>query len=140
MVIQADDQLISFADMYAALNENTGFISGYTDSSTVERVKNILDNGVITMVQVQGFATSQDNSGTIEKALERNTALSQNRATTVIEWLRGSNEKLSNAASQIYMLNEGLSNPIRNVTDSSTRGLNAKLNRFVKVRIHYMLK
>lgn len=140
MVIQADDQLISFADMYAALNENTGFISGYTDSSTVERVKNILDNGVITMVQVQGFATSQDNSGTIEKALERNTALSQNRATTVIEWLRGSNEKLSNAASQIYMLNEGMSNPIRNVTDSSTRGLNAKLNRFVKVRIHYMLK
>ena len=138
--VQSDDHLISFADMYAALNDNTGFIANYTDPKAVEYVKNILDNGVITMVQVEGFATSQDNSGTEQTAIERNTALSHNRANTVVEWLRNSNEKLEGAASQIYMLNEAFTGPIRTVNDPSTRGLDAKLNRFVKVRVHYMVK
>ncbi|MCH5233537.1 MAG: hypothetical protein J1E78_07855, partial [Muribaculaceae bacterium] len=139
MPIDPDDRLVSFADMYAALNENTGYISGYTDSDNVNYIKNILDNGVITMIQLEGFATSQDNSGITEKALERNNALSQYRAATVAEWLKNSNEKLNTAASQIYLLNDKLSS-IRPVNDSSTRGLDAKLNRFVKVRIHYMIK
>lgn len=139
MPIDPDDRLVSFADMYAALNENTGYISGYTDSNNVNYIKNILDNGVITMIQLEGFATSQDNSGITEKALERNNALSQYRAATVVEWLKNSNEKLNTAASQIYLLNDKLSS-IRPVNDSSTRGLDAKLNRFVKVRIHYMIK
>lgn len=140
MQVSPDDRLVTFADMYAAVNENTGYISGYTDSESVEYIKNVLNNGVITMIQVEGFATSQDNSEGAEKALERNMALSQNRASTVVEWLKNGNQKLNDAASQIYLLNDKLSNGIININDVSTRGLNAKLNRFVKVRIHYMLK
>lgn len=140
MNISPDDRLVTFADMYAAVNENTGYISDYTDAQSVDYIKNILNNGVITMIQVEGFATSQDNSPGAEKALERNMALSQNRATTVVEWLKNGNQKLNDAASQIYLLNESMSSPIRKINDPSTRGLNAKLNRFVKVRIHYMVK
>lgn len=140
MQVSPDDRLVTFADMYAAVNENTGYISEYTDSQSVEYIKNILNNGVITMIQVEGFATSQDNSNGAEKAIERNMALSQYRASTVVEWLKNENQKLNDAASQIYLLNEGLSSPIRIINDSSTRGLNAKLNRFVKVRIHYMVR
>lgn len=143
MDLADDDVLVSFADMYAALNENTGHIAGYTDAENVERIKDILDNGVITMIQAEGFATSQDNSvgpNAQQIGIDRNTALSQNRANTVISWLKNSNDKLNFASSQIYLLNNSLSGPIRNVTDKSTRGLNAKMNRFVKVRIHYMKK
>ena len=138
MNLGADDHLVSFADMYAALNANTGYISSYTDSSNVSYIKNILDNGVITMIQLEGFATSQDNSPESEKAIERNTALSQYRASTVADWLKNSNETLNNAASQVYLLQDNSS--IRIVNDPSTRGLDAKLNRYVKVRIHYMIK
>lgn len=140
MQVSADDRLVTFADMYAAVNENTGYISDYTDSQSVEHIKNVLNNGVITMIQVEGFATSQDNSAGAEKAQERNMALSQYRASTIIEWLKNGNSKLNDAASQIYLLNENYSSPIRTIKDTSTRGLNAKLNRFVKVRIHYMIR
>ena len=140
MQVSADDRLVTFADMYAAVNENTGYISDYTDSQSVEHIKNVLNNGVITMIQVEGFATSQDNSAGAEKAQERNMALSQYRASTIIEWLKNGNSKLNDAASQIYLLNENYSSPIRTINDTSTRGLNAKLNRFVKVRIHYMIR
>ena len=140
MQISPDDRLVTFADMYAAVNKNTGYISDYTDSKSVDYIKNVLNNGVITMIQVEGFATSQDNSNGAEKAMERNMALSQYRASTVVEWLKNGNQKLNDAASQIYLLNENFSSPIRNINDASTRGLNAKLNRFVKVRIHYMIK
>lgn len=139
MPVGPDDHLVSFADMYAALNNNTGYISGYTNPDNVNYIKNVLDNGVITMIQLEGFATSQDNASTTEIALERNTALSKYRASTVAEWLKNSNEKLNAAASQVYLLNDNLS-AIRKVNDPSTRGLDAKLNRFVKVRIHYMIK
>ncbi|MCH5229141.1 MAG: hypothetical protein J1F12_03995 [Muribaculaceae bacterium] len=140
MQISPDDRLVTFADVYAAINENTGYISDYTDAKSVDYIKNVLNNGVITMIQVEGFATSQDNSNGAEIAVERNMALSQYRASTVVEWLKNGNQKLNDAASQIYLLNENFSSPIITINDSSTRGLNAKLNRFVKVRIHYMIK
>lgn len=139
MPLEADDHLVSFADMYAALNNNTGYISGYTDANNVDYIKRVLDKGVVTMIQLEGFATSQDNSLVTETAIERNTALSQYRANTVVEWLKNSNVKLNDAASQIYLLNDKLSS-IRPVFDPSTRGLDAKLNRYVKVRIHYMIR
>ena len=40
--------------------------------------------------------------------------------------------------SQIFLLNG--KDAVRKVDDPSTRGMNAKLNRCVKVRIHYMLQ
>lgn len=141
MTIDEGDQLVSYADVYAAMHENTGYISNFTDADTVEHIKRVLGNGVITMIQAEGLATSQDNySGADASRIrsERNKALSQNRANTVVTWLK-ENERLSRATSQIYLVNS-LSGPVRTVKDSSTRGLEAKLNRCVKVRIHYMMK
>ena len=139
--IDSDDQLVSFADMYAAMHADTGYISQFADAATVEQIKRVLSNGVITMIQAEGLATSQDNysgANAEQVGAERNTALSRNRANTVITWLK-ENDRLSDAASQIYLVNS-LEGPIRRVNDQSTRGLNAKLNRCVKVRIHYMMK
>ncbi|MCH5216306.1 MAG: hypothetical protein J1F10_05145 [Muribaculaceae bacterium] len=141
MDIDDDDTLVSFADVYAAMTSDNGYIAKYADSETVGYVKRVLENGVITMIQAEGLATSQDNySGADAERIgaERNTALSQNRANTVITWLK-ENERLSNAASQIYLVSS-LGGPVRKVDDTSTRGLNAKLNRCVKVRVHYMMK
>ncbi|MCH5312439.1 MAG: hypothetical protein J1E57_10890 [Prevotella sp.] len=141
MNIDENDLLVSYADVYAAMHENKGYISKFTDAETVEHIKRVLSNGVITMIQAEGLATSQDNySGANASQIrsERNKALSQNRANTVITWLK-ENKHMTNAVSQIYMVNS-LSGPVRNVNDMSTRGLNAKLNRCVKVRIHYMMK
>ena len=141
MKIDADDRLVSFADVYAAMHENTGYIAQFTDDETVAQIKRIFSDGVITMIQAEGLATSQDNysgANAAQISADRNTALSQYRANTVIAWLK-SNERLDNAASQIYLVNS-VRNPVRTVTDQSTRGLNAKLSRCVKVRIHYMLK
>ncbi len=141
MDIDSGDTLVSFADVYAAMKSNEGYISQFTDEKTVNNIKWILEEGVITMIQAEGLATSQDNftgADAERVGIERNTALSQNRAHTVISWLKGK-ENLNNVASQIFMVNS-LNGPIRTVTDKSTRGLNAKLNRCVKVRIHYMMK
>ncbi len=139
--VENGDELVSFADIYAAMMSNEGHISQYTDAATVARIKNILEKGTITMIQAEGLATSQDNYSGADAAqvgLQRNNALSQNRANTVIAWLKGK-DRLQQVASQIFLVNS-LDGAVRNIQDNSTRSLNAKLNRCVKVRIHYMLK
>ena len=141
MSIEDGEELVSFADVYAAMRSNNGYISQFTDNATVERIRQILDQGSITMIQAEGLATSQDNftGANAEKVgRDRNTTLSQNRAATVISWLKGK-ERLKDVASQIYMVSD-LKGQVRSVNDKSTRGLNAKLNRCVKVRISYLLK
>ena len=140
MNLDNGDELVSFADVYAAVNGNTGHISQFTDSAAVNRVKDILKNGYITMIQAEGVATSQDNytgADSQKVGKERNEALSSNRANTVVTWLKNEGD-LKDVASQIYIV-RSLDNGISHVPDASTRGLNAKLNRCTKVRIHYML-
>lgn len=137
MRIDGADELVSFADFYAAINGNDGYISQFTDEETVNRIKDILENGVITMVQTEGMATSQDNNNSNAVGKERNTALSENRANSVMKWLR-QNPNLADALYQSFFT-QG-TNTINTVTDKSTRGLDAKLNRGVKVRIHYLKK
>jgi hypothetical protein len=141
MDIDKSDLLVSFADVYAAMTSNSGYIAEFTDSATVNHIRDILDKGYITMIQAEGLSTSQDNytgedATTVIK--DRNTALSNNRAKTVIEWLK-ENQKLSDVSSQIYLVNH-MENGISAVNDTSVRGLDAKLNRCTKIRIHYMLK
>lgn len=141
MDVEKGEELVSFADVYAAMNSNEGYIAQYTDTATVSHIKDILKNGTIAMIQCEGLATSQDNytgDNASQVGRDRNSALSQNRAATVISWLK-QKPCMKNAASQIYMVGD-MSGNIRTVTDKSTRGLNAKLNRCVKVRIHYLLK
>lgn len=141
MNIDKGDLLVSFADMYAAMQTNEGYISQYTNTATVEYLRRVFDRGTITMIQVEGLAVSQDNySEDVGRRVdvERNTALSQNRASTVVSWLQ-EKPRLKDAASHIFLVNS-LQEPIREVNDTSIRDLVAKLNRCVKVRIHYMLK
>ena len=140
MEVKENDELVSFADVYAAMRTNQGYVSQFADAATVARIKNILNNCTITMIQAEGLATSQDNNSgdnAVNVGIERNTALSQNRASTVIAWLK-ENKRISNVASEIYQVEN--MRGIRTVTDTSTRGLNAKLNRCVRVRIHYINK
>lgn len=140
MKLDGNDELVSFADIYAAINGNEGYISQFTDEETVNRIKDILENGVITMVQTEGMATSQDNySGANANKIgeERNSALSENRANSVMKWLQ-ENENLADALYQSFFTSG--KNTINTVIDESTRGLDAKLNRGVKVRLHYIKK
>ena len=140
MDLSGNEELVSFADMYAALTTNEGFISQYADAATVQRILDIINNGVILQIQADGIATSQDNYSGQDAArigLERNPALAQNRAKTVIDWL-AADPRFSNVRSQSYVFDNETS--IRTVNDKSTRGLNAKVNRCVRVRIKYMMK
>lgn len=140
MRIDSDDELVSFADVYAAINGNEGYIANFTDPETVARIQDILQNGLITMVQTEGMATSQDNytgANATQVGKDRNTALSENRSASVMKWLQ-QNEKLNNALYHSFFTQGN--NTINTVKDESTRGLNAKLNRGVKVRIHYLKK
>lgn len=135
MNIDKNDELVSFADVYAAINGNEGYISQFADAETVNRIKDIFENGVISYIQAEGMATSQDNSR--GESEQRNNALSENRARSVILWLQ-QNENLKDALTQTFIGNG--KNVVNTVTDESTRGLNAKLNRGVKVRLHYLKK
>ncbi len=140
MDIDEGDELVSFADVYAALSSNKGYISQFTDAGTVAHIREILDNGVITVIETEGVATSQDNYSGQDAAQvgqERNSALAQNRAATVIGWLTA-DPMLSHVRSQSYIF--GNPGEIRTVNDTSTRGINAKVNRCVKVRIRYMMQ
>ncbi len=134
------EELVSFADVYAAINSNKGYVSRFADDATVARINHILNNGEILLIQVEGTATSQDNfTGADAKqvGIDRNTALSNNRANTVINWLKG-NENMRSVSSQILPGN-CMDSGIKPVTDKSTRGLDAKMNRRVKVQIIYAL-
>lgn len=138
------EYLVSLADMYAALTQNEGHISQHADPTTVENIRKILANSIITNVHVEGLATSQDNySGANAQSvgLMRNTALSKNRAATVIEWLR-SFEQFSKHDPKVYEVStfdiERVAPGIGKVDNTSTRGLDAKLNRCVKVHIQFM--
>ena len=138
MRIDGDDELVSFADVYAAINGDDGYISEFADSATVDRIRDIFSNGIISFIQLEGMATSQDNySGANASAvgMERNNALSVNRTSSMVLWLQ-QNENLKDALTQTF-IGTG-NNVVNHVDDESTRGLNAKLNRGVKVRIHYM--
>lgn len=140
MDIDEADELVSFADVYAALTSNEGYISRFTDEETVRHIKDVLDRGAILLIQADGLATSQDNYSGQDAGrvgLERNTALADNRAKTVISWLTA-DPRMQDVRSQSFIFsNKG---DIRTVNDPSTQGLNAKLNRCVKVRIRYMIR
>ena len=140
MDLDEADELVSFADVYAALTSNEGYISRFTDEETVLHIKDILDRGAILLIQADGLATSQDNYSGQDAGrvgLERNTALADNRAKTVISWLTA-DPRMQDVRSQSFIFsNKG---DIRTVNDPSTQGLNAKLNRCVKVRIRYMVR
>ena len=141
MTLDDDADLYSFADIYAAVEGNGGYIAGFADDSTVAELKNIFENGRIQFVSAEGLATSQDNyvgEDAENVGLERNKTLAYNRARTVIQWLKDSGV-FRNIGRNSFSLN-ALTDPISIVNDKSVRGLNAKLNRCVKVRINYVIE
>lgn len=137
----ADAELFSFADVYGAIENNGGNVARAVDNSAMNKVKEILTKGRVIYVVAEGLATSQDNFiGENAKGvgLERNKSLAYNRAYTVVNWLKG-NPNFKNVPSNIFAVN-ALIDPIINVDDESVQGLNPKLGRSVKVRIHYAIE
>ena len=141
MTVDDDADLYSFADIYAAVEGDGASVSGFADNAAVAELKNIFENGRIQFVSAEGLATSQDNyvgDDAENVGLERNKTLAYNRARTVIQWLRDSGA-FKSIGRNSFSLN-ALTDPIGIVNDKSTRGLNAKLNRCVKVRINYVIE
>lgn len=136
-----DVDVYSFADVYAAIEGNEGYIAGCADSTTVEEIHRILAEGTILLVQAEGVATSQDNytgANAEQVGYLRNKELSYNRAWSAIKWLRESG-RFDRVKRENFVINT-LTDPISVVDDKSTRGLNAKLNRCARVRITYVIK
>lgn len=136
-----DVDVYSFADVYAAIEGNEGYIAGCADSTTVEEIRRILAEGTILLVQAEGVATSQDNytgANAEQVGYLRNKKLSYNRAWSAIKWLRESG-RFDRVKRENFVINT-LTDPISVVDDKSTRGLNAKLNRCARVRITYVIK
>lgn len=141
MRMDSESDLYSFADIYAAVEGEGAYIGQFADAEAVKELQKIFNEGRILHVQAEGLATSQDNY-TREDAeavgLERNKTLAHNRAYSVIKWLKG-NDKFKKVVGSDFSLN-ALTDPIGIVNDKSTQGLNAKLNRCVKVKIHYVVE
>lgn len=139
MPLEEGTVLYSFADVYAALVGDEGYISQFSDRQAVDAIRDILENGQIIHVQAEGLATSQDNyTGENAEAvgLDRNRALSHYRAFSAIKWLRESG-KFGELKQGDFSINV-LSEPIGRVDDKSTRGLKAKLNRCARITIKYI--
>lgn len=131
--------LYSFADVYAALTGNEGYISQFSDKQSVDAIKDILENSRILHVQAEGLATSQDNyigKNAEVVGLNRNRTLSHYRALSAIKWLRESG-KFGELKQGDFSINV-LSDPIGCVDDQSTRGLKAKLNRCARITVKYI--
>lgn len=139
MPYDKESKLVSFADMYAAIEGDEGYIAEYANPVTVAEIQRILNNGTILHITAEGLATSQDNF-TGEDAenvgLTRNKTLSYNRALSAILWLKNSG-KFKNVPAEDFVINE-FSQPIGEVKDKSTRDLNAKLNRCARIKIAYL--
>ena len=135
-----DAELYSFADVYGAIEENTGNVAQASDQAAVDRLTDIFEKGRVLYVVAEGLATSQDNfigENAEEIGLERNKALAYNRAFTVVNWLK-TNDKFQKVPGNAFIVN-ALVNPVVEVNDASTRGLNSKVRRSVKVRIYYAI-
>jgi len=131
----------SFADVYAAIEGDEGYVAQCADSTTVQEIRRILAEGTILLVQAEGVATSQDNytgADAEQVGYTRNRELSFNRAWSAIKWLRES-EHFGGVKRENFVINT-LTEPIATVDDESTRGLNAKLNRCARIRITYTIK
>ena len=136
----ADVELYSFADIYGAIEGTDGHVAMAANAESVEKLKEIFDNGRIIYVMAEGFATSQDNfigENAEDVGVDRNKKLAFNRAYTVVNWLKG-NEKFRRVSNNVFSIN-ALPNPIMETKATSTQGLDAKLKRYVKVRIHYAI-
>ena len=136
----ADAELYSFADVYNAINTSDSTAVQGADLESTNKLKEIFTKGRVLYVVAEGFATSQDNfigENAEDVGLERNKKLAFNRAYTVVNWLKG-NEKFRKISDNTFVVN-ALENPIIDVDDHSTRGLNSKLRRSVKVRIYYAI-
>lgn len=136
----AESKLVSFADIYAAVEENKGNVAMASDSATVKRLNEIFEKGRLLYVVAEGLATSQDNyigENAEEVGLERNKKLAYNRAFTVVNWLK-TNPKFKNMPGNAFLVN-ALVNPVVELDDESVQGLNAKVKRSVKVRIFYAI-
>jgi len=139
MPLEENTTLYSFADVYAALVGDEGYISQFSDREAVDAIRDILENGQILHVQAEGLATSQDNyTGENAEAigLDRNRTLSHYRAFSAIKWLRESG-KFGALTQGDFSINV-LSEPIGRVDDKSTRGLKAKLNRCARITVKYL--
>ena len=137
----ADTEIYSFADVYAAIEGNEGYVAQCADPAAVAEIQRILTEGTILTVTAEGVATSQDNytgENAEEVGLVRNKALSFNRAWSALKWLRESG-KFAGVKREDFVINT-LTDPISRVDDASTRGLNAKLNRCARIRIKYIIK
>lgn len=131
-----DIKLVSFADIYSALEGPTGYIYEHADSLTVAEIRKILTDGEIINVTAEGIATSQDNftgEDAVNVGLTRNNTLSFNRALSPLLWLEN-NDLFKNVPKEEFVVNE-LRTRIGSVDDKSTRDINAKLNRCARVRI-----
>jgi len=140
MPLEDGTTLYSFADVYAALEGDVGYIGNFTDRQAVDAIRDILENGQIVHVQAEGLATSQDNyTGENAEAVgfDRNRTLSHFRAYSAIKWLRESG-KFGDLKQGDFSINV-LSEPIGRVDDSSTRGLKAKLNRCARITVKYIM-
>ena len=139
MPLEDGTTLVSFADVYAALVGDEGYISQFSDRQAVDAIRDILENGRIIHVQAEGLATSQDNyigANAEAVGLDRNRTLSHYRAFSAIKWLRESGRfgELKQGDFSINVLSE----PIGRVDDKSTRGLKAKLNRCARITVKYI--
>lgn len=139
MPLEEGTVLYSFADVYAALTGDKGYIRQFCSKQAVDTIKDILENGQIIHVQAEGLATSQDNyfgenAESVKK--NRNWTLSHYRALSAIKWLKESGwfSELKQKDFSINVLPE----PIIHVDDNSTCGLKAKLNRCAKITIKYI--
>lgn len=149
IIIAADDRvqpilgyadLFSFADVYGAIEHKEGNVTQAADVAAVNKLKEIFNQGRILYVVVEGLATSQDNfigENAEDIGLERNKKPAYNRAYTVINWLKG-NKQFKHLPSGTFAVN-ALINPVINVDDASTCGLNSKLGRCMKVKIQYVI-
>jgi len=136
-----EDDVYSFADVYAAIEGDEGYVAQCADPTAVEEIRRILTEGKILMVQAEGVATSQDNytgANAAQVGYMRNRDLSYHRAWSAIKWLRESGH-FEGVKRENFVINT-LTDPISTVDDESTRGLNAKLNRCARIRITYMIK
>lgn len=140
MNLLAEGELFSFADVYAAIEDDRGNVASASDPEAVEQLRNIFKKGRILFITSEGLATSQDNfigDNSEQVGLERNKKLAYSRAFTITNWLK-SNRMFRNVAEDSFLVN-ALVNPVVEVNDESVQGLNAKLKRSVKVRIYYVI-
>lgn len=135
MNTELSDCLVSLADVCAALDGYKFNLTEITNPQTVDMIRDILHNGITTLIEVHCGSTDHDftTNGASEQARSDGTPFNEQRAQSIVKWLKGYD--IFEDTKSILYIDKGFIDSGVTIDEKLSKELFANLNNCMKVRL-----